>query len=307
MQSLSHVDFKLLLCLNALLAHNNVSRAADEMNMSQPAMSRALAKLRLLFNDQLFVRTSHGMEPTTRAVSLLQPLQGTLDQLNRLLISENFSPLLCQRTFKIHMSSYSSQAHISNLAKLFYQQAPNAQLEIIDIKGKPLQQQSSQVIDLALGSQMTHVPDYFHQLYLGEEEMQCFMRADHPLADQDLTLDKFLDYPHVVVSLGGGPSMPIENQLNAIGKSRKVGFRSPHYLNALEVISSTQMLFNTSPIVPLRFQKQFNLIGKKLPFDHPPSRYYLNWPPTLHKDPAHIWLRNLCSTVIKNNMMLAKP
>ena len=82
MVALAQIDFKLLLCLNALLTHKNVSRAADEMHMSQPAMSRTLAKLRELFNDPLFIRTSHGMEPTSRAVALTQPLQCTLDQLS---------------------------------------------------------------------------------------------------------------------------------------------------------------------------------------------------------------------------------
>ncbi|NQZ33546.1 MAG: LysR family transcriptional regulator [Oceanospirillaceae bacterium] len=302
MVALSQLDFKLLLCLNALIAHKNVSRAADEMHMSQPSMSRSLAKLRELFNDPLFVRTSHGMEPTSRAMALSQPLQRTLDQLSSLLISQDFSPKLCQRNFRLHMSSYTSQAHLAAIATDFYLQAPNAQLEIIDIKGKSLQHHSAQVIDLALGSQMTYVPDYFHQLSVGEEQMRCFMSATHPLANAALDLESFLQYPHAVVSLGGGPNLPLESQLNALGKSRKVGFRTPHYLSALEVVSNTQMLFNTSPIVPQGFARHFNLVAKKIPLKMPVSRYYLSWPPTLHKDPAHQWLRELCAKAIRANL-----
>lgn len=306
MVPLSQIDFKLLLCLNALLAHKNVTRAADEMHMSQPAMSRSLAKLRELFNDPLFVRTSHGMEPTARAVALSQPLQRTLDQLSSLLISKDFSPQLCQRNFRLHMSSYTAQAHLATIATDFYLQATSAQLEIIDIQGKSLQHHSAQVIDLALGSQMTYVPDYFHQLHVGDEQMYCFMSANHPLADGPLDLDSFLQYPHAVVSLGGGPSMPLESQLSALGKSRKVGFRTPHYLSALEVVSKTQMLFNTPPIVPQAFARQFNLVAKKIPLQIPALRYYLSWPPTLHKDPAHQWLRELCTRVIRANFYRLK-
>lgn len=288
--------------MNSLLEHRNVSRAADEMSMSQPAMSRSLSKLRTLFEDPLFVRTSHGMEPTTRAILLTQPLQRTLDQLSALFISQDFSPGLCQRNFRLHMSNYTSQAHLSEITKQFYLQAPNAQLEIVDIRGKSLQHHSSQVIDIALGSQMTYVPEYFHQLYLGVEEMRCFMSASHPLADKELDLESFLHYPHVVVSLGGGPNMPLENRLNELGKTRKIGFRTPHYLNALDVLSQSEMLFNTSPIVPEKFLQQFKLVNKAIPFQLSGTKYYLSWPPTLHKDPAHRWFRKLCVDVIKNNL-----
>jgi len=302
MVALSQIDFKLLLCLNALLTLKNVSRAADEMHMSQPAMSRSLAKLRELFADPLFVRTSHGMEPTARALALSQPLQRTLDQLSSLLISQNFSAQHCQRNFRLHMSSYTSHAHLAAIATSFYAQAANAQLEIIDIKGKSLQYHSVQAIDLALVSHMTYIPDYFHQLHVGDEQMCCFMSADHPLAKETLDLESFLQYPHVVVTLGAGPNMPIESLLSDIGKARKIGFRTPHYISALEVVSKTQMLFSSPPIVPQGFAQQFNLVSKKLPLQIPAFRYYLSWPPTLHKDPAHEWLRGLCAKAIGVNL-----
>ena len=111
--NLSQIDFKLLLCLSTLLKYQNVSLAADDMNMSQPAMSRSLGKLRTLFNDPLFVRTAIGMEPTPRALSLAEPLNCTLNQLTELLTSQEFSPSKCQRNFRLHMTSYITQAHLT--------------------------------------------------------------------------------------------------------------------------------------------------------------------------------------------------
>jgi DNA-binding transcriptional LysR family regulator len=304
MLHLSQIDFKLLLCLNALLKHQNVSRAADEMNMSQPAMSRSLARLRELFNDPLFTRTSHGMEPTSRAVALTQPLQLTLEQLNSLLINEDFSPLECSKNFRLHMSSYTSQAHLGEIASNFYKQAPKSQLEILDIKGKSLQNTNTQTIDLALTSQTTFIPDYFHRRYLGEEKMHCFMSKNHPLANKEISLDNFLDYQHIVITLGSGPNMPLEAQLSTLGKSRSIGFRTPHYFSALEVVSKTQMLLSTSPIVPQRFLTHFGLVRKQIPFDLERVRYFLCWPTTLHKDPANQWFRDLCAQSISNNLNL---
>lgn len=302
MHQLSQIDFKLLLCLNSLLNQQNVSRAADEMNMSQPAMSRALNRLREIFDDPLFVRTASGMEPTARATSLAQPLQRTLDQLNALMISEEFSPIHCNRNFRLHMNSYGSQAHLPKIAEAFYQQAPNAQLEVINIQERSLFQPHSQAIDLALCSQSMQIPDYFHQRPVGEDLMRCFMSKNHPLAQQELTLDNYMDYPHILVTLGGGPNVPMDNLLAELGRVRKIGLRTPHYLSALEVTGKTEMLFNSTPFVAQRFIKQFDLISKSLPFELPAHQYILSWPPTLHKDLGHQWLRKLCAQVVSGQL-----
>ncbi|NQZ12285.1 MAG: LysR family transcriptional regulator, partial [Algicola sp.] len=283
---LSQIDFKLLLCLSSLLKHHNVSLAADEMHISQPAMSRALAKLRTLFSDPLLVRTSKGMEPTRRALSLVQPLHSTLDQLTVLLSNQDFTPLECERNFRLHMTSYITQAHLPHIAEAFYRGAPNAQLEIINLGEKSLLDHSAQNIDLVLCSQAMHIPEHFHQLPVGQESMRCFMAKNHPLANTELTLDNFLAYPHIIVTLGGGPNIPLESSLSKIGRVRKVGLRVPHYVGALEVLSRTNMLFNSSPFVADRFSEQFSIMSQPLPVRQDSLNYVLVWPPTVHKDPA---------------------
>ncbi len=300
--SLSQVDYKLLQCLSCLLKYQNVSIAADEMNMSQPAMSRTLAKLRMLFNDPLFVRTAAGMEPTTRALSLEQGLNTSLNQLAELLSNKTFSPELCERNFRLHMTSYITQAHLPGIAEAFYNAAPHAQLEIIDLKEKSLINQSAQNIDLAVCSHAMQIPEYFHQFPVGKESMHCFMSDKHPLKNETLTLENYVDYPHILVTLGGGPSIPIETSLSKLGKVRQVGLRVPHFLGALEVLSRTNMLFTSSQNVPNRFANHFSLCAKPLPFAHDDFNYFLVWPPTVHNDPAQKWLRDLCANIIKENL-----
>jgi len=302
MSSIAQVDIKLLQCLSSLLKYKNVSLAADEMNITQPAMSRNLSKLRNIFNDPLFVRTAKGMEPTNRAISLAQPLENTLNELNLLLTNKVFTPKLCQRNFRLHMSSYITQAHLPDIAEAFYQAAPDAQLEIVNLREKSLLQESAQNIDIAICSQAMKIPEYFHKISVGMEEMVCFMSGTHPLCDQELTLDNYLNFSHIMVSLGGGPNVPIENQLSKLGRVRKVGMRVPHYLGALEVMSKTPMLFTSSSFVPKRFSLLFNIISKPLPFRQENLDYVLVWPPTVHKDPAQQWLRTLCAEIIKNNL-----
>jgi len=299
---LAQVDLKLLLCLSCLLKHQNVSMAADEMNMSQPAMSRSLAKLRTLFKDPLFVRTAVGMEPTVHALSLVQPLEKTLNQLTELFSKQDFCPNDCKRNFRLHMTSYLTQAHLPDIAEAFYIAAPNAQLEIINLQEKSLLQQSAQNIDLALCSQVMQVPEHFHQIPVGEEMMSCFMAKNHPLSKETLTLDNFLDYPHIVVSIGGGPNVLIETNLSKLGKIRKVGLRVPHYLGALEVLSRTKMLFSSTSFVADRFSQLFPITSRPLPIENNSLNYVLVWPPTVHNDPAQQWLRKLCADIIKNNL-----
>jgi len=299
---LSQLDFKLLLSLSRLLKNRSVSLAADEMNMSQPAMSRSLAKLRTVFNDPLFVRTSNGMEATPRALSLEQPLSRTLEQLNELVLNQEFLPESCNRNFRLHMSSYTTQAHLPAISEAFYREAPNAQIEIIDLKEKSLLNQSTQDIDLVLCSQVMQVPDTFHRLSVGQESSYCFMAKNHPLATGKFTLDDYLKYPHIVTTLGGGPNFPIETTLSKLNKVRKVGLRTPHYLAALEVLSRTQMLFSSSPLVPDRFRQQFSITSRPLPFNHNTLQYALAWPPTVNKDPVQQWFRKLCGDIIKINL-----
>jgi len=299
---LSQLDFKLLLSLSRLLKHRSVSLAADEMNMSQPAMSRSLAKLRAMFNDPLFVRTSNGMQPTTRALSLEQPLNRTLEQLNELVLNKEFLPKLCNRNFRLHMSSYTAQAHLSDISDEFYRAAPKAQIEVIDLKEKSLLNQNAQDIDLVLCSQMMKVPETYHRFPVGQESSYCFMAKNHPLATGKFALDDYLRYSHIVTTLGGGPNFPIETTLSKLGKVRKVGLRSPHYLAALEVLSRSQMLFSSSPLVPDRFREQFSITSRPLPFMHDTLQYALAWPPTVHNDPAQQWFRKICGDIIKNNL-----
>lgn len=302
MSSISQVDFKLLQCLSSLIKYKNVSLAADDMNMTQPAMSRNLSKLRNIFNDPLFVRTAKGMEPTNRALSLVQPLENTLNQLNLLLTNKAFEPETCQRNFRLHMSSYITQAHLPDIAEAFYKAAPHAQLEIVNLSEKSLLQESAQNIDIAICSQAMRIPEYYHTISVGTEKMVCFMSRNHPLHNRELTLDNYLSYSHIMVSLGGGPNVPIENKLSKLGRVRKVGMRVPHYLGALEVMSKTPMLFTSSSFVPKRFSNLFNIISKPLPFSQEKLKYVLVWPPTVHKDPAQQWLRTLCANIIKNNL-----
>ncbi|OMH37958.1 LysR family transcriptional regulator [Motiliproteus sp. MSK22-1] len=298
-RQLAQLDFKLLLCLQQLLLTCNVSQAADQLHMSQPAMSRALNRLRELFDDPLFIRSNSGMQPTTRALTLAEPLSATLAQLDNLMQKERFEPGKSKRQFRLQMTGYMAQAYLAEITKKFYQQAPHADLETINLKEKSLLNQPASVADLTFCSDAMYVPDHYRRQQLGEEFFSCVMAQDHPLNSLDqLSVDDYLSYPHVITTLGGSPHIRVNDMLSKLGYQRRIGMRLPHYMAALEIVGSSHLLITSTTLVVERYKQQFGLSVKPLPINMEPATYYQVWSPVVHQDPALIWLRQLCAQII---------
>lgn len=297
--NLQHIDLKLLTALEILLEERHVGRAATRMNLSQSAMSRVLNRLRELFDDPLFIRTSTQMYPTTRALALEGPLKSTLEQLNNLFQQQCFTPATSERCFRIQTTNYQAQAYIPAVAEAFYQAAPNAQLDIVALQENSLLNQPMNTSDLVLCSGQYNVPPGFHRKHLGRESFRCIMAKNHPLANKDtLTLDDYLNYRHVLVKLGGGSHILSDAVLGEHQGRRKFGFTTPFYICALETVGRTQLLFSSTAMLPERFAEQFGVVSKTLPLEFPQPNYYLAWAENVHNDPGLIWLRGLCFETI---------
>lgn len=297
--NLQHIDLRLLTALALLLEERHVGRAANRMNLSQPAMSRVLGRLRELFDDPLFVRTATSMIPTTRAIALEAPLKATLEQLNNLFQQQCFDPASSERSFRIQTTNYQAQAYLPAVAQAFYQAAPQAQLDIVILNENSLTNQSMNASDLVLCSDQFDIPPGFHRKLLGKEHFMCIMSSSHPLADKPtLTLEDYLSCQHVLVKLGGDSHVPTDIALGEHSKKRRFGFKTPFYIGALETVGKTELLFSSTAMLPRRFAKQFGLIAKPLPLAFPQPNYYVAWAENVHNDPGLIWLRELAFNTV---------
>jgi DNA-binding transcriptional LysR family regulator len=195
------LDLNLLPIAVALYDQRSVSRAAQKLGMSQPAVSAALAKLRKVFGDPLFVRTSRGMEPTPRAAALVPPAREVLMRVDEEVLSDiSFSPATTKRVFTFALSDVGEMVFLPRILESLTRLAPSASVRSVTL---PLVQTEQGLengeIDLAIG----YFPDLkrssFFQQRLFTHTFVCLLRADHPIRGNKLSLQQFLDLGHAVV------------------------------------------------------------------------------------------------------------
>ncbi|MDC0610577.1 LysR family transcriptional regulator [Vibrio sp.] len=300
-RELQQIDLKTLFGLLCLLEERSVSLAARRMFLSQSAMSRLLQKLRDAFGDPLFVRTSHGIQPTPKALALEAPVRQMLEQITEMTCDRVFDPLTSERSFRLQTTHYQAQAYVPTIAERFYTLAPNASLETSTVTETSLIHSSEHNVDAVLGSDYIQIPNSFERRLLGKERFCCIMSNQHPLADKDeITLDDYLTYNHALVNLGSSPKVFGDEYLGERANQRRFTFRTPHFLAALAVVGKTHLLLSSSRLLANKFQQQFNITIKDLPFDIPDTRYYLCWPKRMNDDIGGKWLRQLCSEVVSD-------
>lgn len=306
--SLQHLDLKSLTGLLYLLEERNVGRAADRLYLSQSAMSRLLNRLRDAFDDPLFIRTSKGMVPTSKALALEAPLKLMLEQMVGLESPPDFQPQSSNRVFRLQTTHYQAQAYVPAIAERFYQEAPFASLETTTITETSLVSQTEHSVDVVLCSEYIEIPNTYRKVLLGREKFRCIMSNNHPLAKQDkISLDEYLSFSHVLVSMGGTRRVVSDFVLADRAHERRFAFRTPYFLSALETVGRTSLLISTSGLLAERFCDQFNLTMKPLPVEFPDSKYFLSWPKSIERDPAVEWFRKLTEEVAKSLIPYPEP
>lgn len=305
---LAKVDLNLLVVLGALAEQRSVTRAAQALGLSQPALSAALARLRRLLDDPLFVRSGAEMKPTPRAQALAGPVQRLLDSVrNEILPAPAFAPDQTERSFTLITPDIGEVQFLPRLLRRLMQTAPRAQLRAIAQPSETAAQTlASGDADVALG----YFPDLhragFFQQKLFDSPQACLLRQDHPLADRPLTQAAFLAASHAVVRPGGRASV-FEAHLLTQGLQRRVVVELSHYMTLLPMLESSDLI----ACVPLDLAQVCAAHGRlrvlALPFQAPVVAVFQTWHECVHKDPAHIWLRQLVYETFRSDAKLAAP
>jgi len=261
-------DLNLLRVLDALLRERNVSRAAERLSLSQPAVSNALNRLRELLDDPLLVRVGRAMQPTPRALSLETPIRDALQQIEHTLnAGDFFDPATSRQRFVIAVTDYVELICMPRLMAHLAQVAPGVQLAIEHLTPSlPAEALDNGELDLVLG-RFVEVPTRFHTRRWASETLQVALRQSHPLADEALDLDRFLRLRHLWVH-GGQTRGMVDQWLEEHGLSRGVVYTTPNYLQAAHIVASsdlaavlpTQLARYFAELMPLRlFELPFDL------------------------------------------------
>lgn len=292
-----NLDLGLLVTLETLLAEGNVTRAARRLNLSQPALSARLARLRDAFGDPLLIPAQRGVVLTQRAVELQQPLHEALEGVRRVVADgAPFNPSTMQATLVIAASDYQQYALLTRFAVALRTEAPMVRIawRALDVLALATQLERGEV-DLAVATP-DHAPAAMRQRQLYCENYTVIARQGHPAVQGSLSLDVFCALEHVVVSLqGGGFSGPTDAALEAVGRRRTVALSTSGFLIVPEVVSRSDMI----ALVPKRLADGWSdrLQVLKPPLNIPGVTVTSIWHDRTTNHPAQRWLRERLTTL----------
>ena len=306
--NIAKVDLNLLVYLDVLLREGSVTKAANQLSITQPAMSNGLKRLRDLFKDPLLVRTSDGMTPTKRALELQPIIRDVLSRLESSIQPEiEFSPATCVRTFRIMTSDYAESTLLLGLIGKLAELAPNITLDLITPSDVSFHDVEQGKVDMAI-NRFDELPLSFHQKVIWYDTFSCVIGSDHPQAN-NFGLAAYLEGQHIWVSktgFGVGVGIDpnevqklgwVDAELTKLGKQRDIRVFTRHYHAALQM-AKKQNLIATLPSKAARIFKDDPAVKVvNPPFDIPPIALKMAWSALLHHDVGHIWLRRLIGEV----------
>jgi len=283
------VDLNLLRVFDAVLHESGVTPAATRLGLTQPAVSNALARLRKVFGDPLFVRTPAGMDATPFARELAEPVRQALALLESALAhGPGFDPASATRAFRFYMSDLGQIEFLPPLIERIEQRAPGVRLEAValDVEniGGAL---AAGTLDLAVGFLPALGPP-IERRALFRDPYVCLMRADHPI--KSLTKKNFLTASHALVSYRGGHRV-IEEALERAGVARRIALRVPHFTVVPMVLERTDLILTLPARVARVFERQGKLKSLPTPVTIPVADVGVHWHERFEADPGNRWLR----------------
>jgi DNA-binding transcriptional LysR family regulator len=289
---LSQVDLNLFVVLEAIYREGNITRAGQQMNLTQPAISHALKRLRDLLQDPLFVRHGPLMVPTPFTRNMIEQVRQALQILEvNLNETYNFVPENTRRNFHLSMWEYAEALILPHLLRRLTHAGPGMSITTSRVKRRDLETElANGSVDLAIDIPMT-VSDRIRQKSLVNEPFVVIARQGHPAIGDKLDLDTYLGQRHIQVSSRRqGPSL-VDIELSRRGFRRQVFLRSQHNFAAWLVVSNTDMLLT----VPNRLAQLLNTgsMNQMYPFplQAPRLEAHLYWHESVENDPANRWLR----------------
>jgi DNA-binding transcriptional LysR family regulator len=294
MRLLDEIDLNLLKLFDCLMLHRNVSKAAHALNLSQPAVSNGLARLRRQLQDELLVRTSAGMQPTPRALELAPAVADALLKLEQALDARQaFNPSTGHRNFRVAMSDIGEIYFLPVLTEWMANEAPGVTLNTVRSRDVDLRREMQDGrIDLAVG----YLPDLssgFYQRRLFVQRYVCIMREGHPLGATPITSAAFLKARHLIVAGDGTGHARLAELLARRGAAIQVQLHLPHFTAVPYIVSQTDLIASVPHKLAVRTAGPMKLQVWPHPLKLPAFQVNVFWHSRMHRDPANRWLRDV--------------
>jgi DNA-binding transcriptional LysR family regulator len=286
------LDLNLLVVFDALMHERNLTRAGRRIGLSQPATSHALARLRHMLNDDLFVRTPEGMDPTPRAVQMAEPVHNALQALQLTLESDTFDPAESSRGFSLLVNNYAARTIVPPLARQVAEAAPKVILDIRPIgKVDVLDQLDAGGAEVALTS-LVDGGERFKCVRIAADDYVALFDRQHPAAGEDrLSVERLAEIPHVVITSIDDTSF-VDEALERHGLKRNVAIRAP-FLSVVLLLVGSDRLAVAPRRAAISLLAVCPLAMKDLPFASPRLELSMIWHRRLDNHPAQRWIRGM--------------
>jgi DNA-binding transcriptional LysR family regulator len=287
------LDLNLLKAFDALMNERAVTRAAGRIGLSQPAMSHALARLRGVFADDLFVRTATGMEPTARAREIAPLVTAAIEHIEAALnLAAGFDPAKSAAIFTAGMAEYAEVALVGRLAASFAGEAPRATLRLTPLTGPEAAEQLDRgAIDAAV-AHTRNLPPHIESQVLLRDPFVVVMRKGHPAAAQPLSLETYAAQDHVLVSPRGATSGALDRILVDFGLKRRLALLVATYLAVPAALAGSNLVATVPQRTACRIAAIADIEIMPLPIDFS-TTVSLAWHRRSASNPAQSWFRSL--------------
>jgi DNA-binding transcriptional LysR family regulator len=298
------IDLNLLVAFDALMCERNVTRAGVRIGRTQPAMSAALSRLRLLLKDELFVRSAAGLQPTPRALELAAPLGKALASIQRTLdFTQDFDPARSTVRFTLGLSDHPAFVMLPQLLKRLARQAPGVTLKVRSFTAR---EDAISLLDAGEADAAIGVPGgitpRIPTMPLFEERFVCVARKNHPLANKKMTLERFLSCQHLLVSPEGDGVGHVDMKLAQLGSKREIAVTLPQMYAAPGIVAHSDLLATMMEGAVHASGMRATLAAMPLPveIDLAPVPFVLHWHRRNDGHPAQRWLREQVALVCRD-------
>ncbi|WP_354443959.1 LysR family transcriptional regulator [Ottowia thiooxydans] len=292
----SLVSIQQLRCFESIYRLRSITRAASELGLTQPALSKALASLRTEFRDQLFVRTPSHMEATTQADRMIQSVRKALHIVDvDLRAGTTFDPRVARRGFTLCCSDLGTLVLAPSLLAYFRANAPHVRLRVVPPVQIDMALGLAQgEIDLVIGAFPELSSDVYQQV-LFSDTYSCLVSAQHPRIGKAITLEQFVSEYHVVASAtrSGHQHSAVERRIIELCGADGIAVRVPSFLEAPPLVERTDFLLTMPTVSAKHFARPRVLRLVDCPLDIRPLEVRQYWHQRTHHDSAHLWLRTL--------------
>jgi DNA-binding transcriptional LysR family regulator len=291
--NLRDLDLNLLRTLDVLIEERQVSRAAQRLHVTQPAVSHALGRLRRHFGDPLLVRQGQEMVLTPRAAELAGPLRQVLAEIRQLTGPTRFDPARARGRLRIACTDYALAIVMPHLLDALARQAPGLSIAYSHISGEMFEQLEAGFLDLCLSGQASYRELQTEVLF--QERFVLATRAGHPLAGAPVTVERFIAFPHVLIDVVHSRLHGIDERLAALSLQRHIALRMPSFLAAAFFARDSDMVVPLPARIATLYAGALGLAILQPPpeLDLGGFDYVQAWHPRRTDDPLHRWLRGL--------------